>query len=145
MAPAQRVRATYSAHGATNFPQAGAVAPRWVHIWDMRRQLPVAVSKKSARRNGSFAIQSSNHASTLGSYGFEYVENERVTVGGVGVQTQSQSGVHTEGRDRQSGFGFEQGEAIVKDGMGRRHGEARSATQRRLSTSNKSPVFRDFW
>lgn len=42
--PAQRVCATYSAHGATNFPQAEAVPPRWVHIWDMRRQLPVPLT-----------------------------------------------------------------------------------------------------
>jgi hypothetical protein len=57
------VRATYSAHRATRFPQIEAVSLSLVHIWDMRRQLPLVVSKKSARRNGSLATQSSNHIS----------------------------------------------------------------------------------
>jgi hypothetical protein len=52
----------------------------------MRRQLPVAVSKKSARRNGSLATQSSNHVSTLGRTGFG-VEHGKQTVKRHGIVT----------------------------------------------------------
>ena len=60
---AQSVRATISAHGATSLPQVGAVSLNFVHRWDINRQFPFAVSKKSARRKGSRVIQLSNQLS----------------------------------------------------------------------------------
>jgi hypothetical protein len=55
--------ATYSAHGATSLPQVGAVSHNLTQRWDVSRQFPVTVSKKSLRRNGSRITQLSTQSS----------------------------------------------------------------------------------
>src|SRR5437588_3584206 len=62
----QSAHATYSTHGATSLPQVGAVSESWEQRRDIKRQLPLPVSKKSERRKGSRVIQFNNHASIDG-------------------------------------------------------------------------------
>src|SRR4051794_35268222 len=58
--------ATYSAQGATSFPQVGAVSESFEQRLEESRQLPFGDSEKSERCNGSCITQFNSHASIAG-------------------------------------------------------------------------------
>src|SRR6266851_5249211 len=62
----QRVCATNSTHGAKSFLQVSAVLLSWAAKLDIRRTQPVAVSKKSDLRSGSWVTHRKTQLSSCG-------------------------------------------------------------------------------
>ena len=93
----------------------------------MSLQLPVAVSKKSARRKGSRAIQSSNQLSTCGRTGSR-TSNARESRFGVSVCSPTpKPGSSPRADNANPALRFKQGKAIVQNGVDGSYGKTRPA------------------